>query len=461
MSDNRVNLEPIFGFPEFSINETIVLNRVKRQIEEMYELFGYVPFDTRLVELDSVLNQKGIDSKELYSLNFLSKGVEYEPGEARRKMALRFDLTVPMARYVAQNKNAIYFPMKRYQIQKVYRAEGHKVSQGRFNEFYQCDIDVVGCQTLDINYDSEMPAIIYQVFRTILNIERFVIRISNRKILEGVFRVYGVTQVDKIKRCVKVIDDIDKVDNDTTIQRLDEMGINMENATELLEFFREIYALEPTKAIEKLQSRGFEDAELLEGIGELESVVNGIISSGVAEEFFKVDVRIARGLDYYTGTVYETTLLDHRELGSVCSGGRYNDLVSTLSGNPEDVYPGVGISIGLTRLIPTLIAFGYLKDDSQTVANILVSCQDKKYLQKYQEIGTMLRKERINTDVYLNKSIKLPKQLEYASKKNYKYVIIGNKYEFENEEVVVRDMSASTQETIKIESLVSYLRDRM
>ena len=239
------------------------------------------------------------------------------------------------------------------------------------------------------------------------------------------------------------------------------MGINMENATELLEFFREIYALEPTKAIEKLQSRGFEDAELLEGIGELESVVNGIISSGVAEEFFKVDVRIARGLDYYTGTVYETTLLDHRELGSVCSGGRYNDLVSTLSGNPDDIYPGVGISIGLTRLIPTLIAFGYLKDDSQTVANILVSCQDKKYLQKYQEIGTMLRKERINTDVYLNKSIKLPKQLEYASKKNYKYVIIGNKYEFENEEVVVRDMSASTQETIKIESLVSYLRDRM
>ena len=194
----------------------------------------------------------------------------------------------------------------------------------------------------------------------------------------------------------------------------------------------------------------------MEGIDELESVVKGIIANGVSEEYFKVDARIARGLDYYTGTVYETNLLDHMEIGSVCSCGRYNDLVSTLSGNPNDNYPGVGLSIGLTRLVPTLINAGYLNADSQTIADVLVTCQDKKYISSYQSVATKLRSSGIKTDVYLNKSVKLPKQLDYANKKKYRYVIIANKYEFDEDEVVVRDMKTSEQEKIKIGDLVNY-----
>ena len=206
---SKVSLAPIPGFPEFSIEETIVMSDIQQKIKKIYELYGYVPFDTRLVETDQVLNQKGIDSKELYSLNFISKGNEYVPDEKRRKLALRFDLTVPMARYIAQNKTTISYPVKRYQIQKVYRAEGHKVATGRFNEFYQSDIDVVGYNTLDIAYDSEFPAIICNILKNVFNVERFVMRISNRKLLEGLFRENGVKQVDKIKRAVRIIDDIE------------------------------------------------------------------------------------------------------------------------------------------------------------------------------------------------------------------------------------------------------------
>ena len=457
----KVSLAPIPGFPEFSIAETIVMNDVKRKISEIYELYGYTPFDTRLVETDQVLNQKGIDSKELFSLNFISKGNEYIPDEKRRKLALRFDLTVPMARYVAQNKTLISFPVKRYQIQKVYRAEGHKVATGRFNEFYQADIDVVGFNSLDIAYDSEFPAIVCDILRNVFNIERFVMRISNRKLLEGLFRENGVKKVDKIKRAVRIIDDIEKVDSETTIQSLDEVGINYETAKRLLELFKVLYDKTPTEAITYLKEYGFKDKQIRQGIDELESVVHGVIANGVDEKYFKVDARIARGLDYYTGTVYETNLLDHMEIGSVCSGGRYNDLVSTLSGNPEDNYPGVGLSIGLTRLIPTLIKANYLKADSQTIAQILITCQDKKFISKYQEIGSMLRNAKIKTDVYLNKSIKLPKQLDYANKKKYKYVIIANKYEFDDNSVIIRNMEDATQEKVLISDIVEYFTDKM
>ncbi len=459
-SSTKVSLAPIPGFPEFSIGENIVMNDVKRKIRQIYELYGYIPFDTRLIETDQVLNQKGIDSKELFSLNFLSKGVEHVPGEMRRKLALRFDLTVPMARYIAQNKNRISFPVKRYQIQKVYRAEGHKVSTGRFNEFYQSDIDVVGFNNLDITYDSEFPAIVCDILKNVFNVDRFVMRISNRKLLEGLFRENGLKKVDKIKKAVRVIDDIEKVDTETTLQRLDELGIELKNAQNILIFFRELYERTPSEAIKYLKEQGFRDKQIKSGINELEKVVDGVIANGVDEKYFKVDARIARGLDYYTGTVYETNLLDHMEIGSVCSGGRYNDLVSTLSGNPEDKYPGVGLSIGLTRLIPTLIKANYLSAESQTIAKILITCQDKKFISKYQEIGSMLRVANIKTDVYLNKKVKLPKQLDYANKKKYKFVIIANKYEFNENSVIIRNMESATQEKILINNIVEYLKNK-
>lgn len=457
----KISLAPIPGFPELDISENIVMSNVQNKIKRIYQKYGYVPLDTRLVETDTVLNQKGIDSKELFSLNWLSKGVEYEVSETRRKLALRFDLTVPLARYIGQNKNKISFPFKRYQIQKVYRAEGHKVAQGRFNEFYQSDIDVIGYQTLDLSYDSEFPALVYEIFKNILNIEKFVMRISNRKLLEGLFEENEVRKVTKIKRAVKIIDDIEKVDAAVTLERLNEVGMTKECAEKLLEFFNTLYQKMPLDAIKFLKEQEFKNKKIRVGISELETVVNGIIANNVSQDYFRVDARIARGLDYYTGTVYETNLLDHLELGSVCSGGRYNDLVSTLTGDAGDNYPGVGLSIGLSRLIPTLIKFNYLLANKNTNCDILVTCQDKKFINKYQEVGALLRDFGYNVDIYLNKSVKLPKQLDYANKKGFNYVIIANKIELDQNMVIVRNMESANQEVIDISKLTDYFENKI
>lgn len=448
----------ISGFIEHTVPVMSVMEKVKSKIAKVYCKYGFLPFETRLVEDAKVLNQKGIDSKELFSLNFLSKGVEYEPGEERRISALRFDLTVPLARYVGQHAHQISFPFKRYQIQKVYRAEQAKTATGRYNEFYQSDIDVIGQGSIDFNYDSEFPAVICDVFKNIFGLERFVIRISNRKFLEGLFVESGLTEVSLIKRAVKVIDDIEKVDSSVTVERLNALGLDLSKAKELLVFFNTVFDMNPLDAVAYLRNYGFKDALTLEGISELDIVINGVVSNGVDQKYFRVDPRIARGLDYYTGTVYETLLLDYPELGSVCSGGRYDDLVGTLTGNDNDKYPGVGISIGLSRLVPTLIAKGFLKPKDYMVANILVSCQDKKYINKYIEIGRTLRNAGHNIEVYMQRNRKLAAQLEYADKRGFKYVLIGNKYEFNENKINVRNMETKENTTVHLDDLVSYFK---
>lgn len=448
----------IAGFVEHSIPVMSVMEKSKKLITKVYQKYGFLPFETRLVEDSTVLNKKGIDSKELFSLNFLSKGTEHEPSEKRRIMALRFDLTVPLARYVGQHTHQINFPLKRYQIQKVYRAEQAKVATGRYNEFYQSDVDVIGYQSINFAYDSEFPAIICEIFKTVFNLENFVIRISNRKFLEGLFLENGVSKPALIKKCVKIIDDIEKVDSSVTLERLNEVGMSMDKAETLLKFFNDVFNMKPTDAIDYLKNFGFTNKTTIQGINELEIVINGIVSNGVPDKHFCVDPRIARGLDYYTGTVYETLLLDHPELGSVCSGGRYDDLVGTLSGNSNDKYPGVGVSIGISRLIPTLISKGYLKFDDFKTVDILVTCQDKKFVNKYIEIGNTLRNAGYNVDVYLQKNKKLGLQLEYADKGNFTFAIIANSNEFNENKLNVRNMKTKVTETIPADELVSYLQ---
>ena len=237
-------------------------------------------------------------------------------------------------------------------------------------------------------YDSEFPAIVYQIFKTIFNLDRFVIRISNRKFLQSLFKEKGLVDETRIKRAVKVIDDIEKVREETTTTRLQELGMEQTVANEIMKFFVDVFSKTPTEALVFIRGYGFKDPELYQAIDELEEVVKGIISNNVPETHFKIDPRIARGLDYYTGTVYETNLLDHMELGSVCSGGHYEDLVSDLSGNNQDKFPGVGISIGLSRLVPALIKHKYVEAVSSTTTTVLVTCQDKTLLNKYQEIGS-------------------------------------------------------------------------
>jgi histidyl-tRNA synthetase len=446
----------ISGFIEHSLSVMRVLESVKLDISNVYKKYGFLPFETRLVEDSNVLKEKGIDSKELFSLNFLSKGNVHEPSETRRILTLRFDLTVPLARYIGQHYNHISFPFKRYQIQKVYRAEQANISSSRFNEFYQSDIDVIGQDSIDLNYDSELPAVICDIFKTVFKLEKFVIRISNRKFLEGLFRFYGLNKVDKIKKAIKVIDNIEKVDLDTTISALDDLGIPLDKGKQILELFNKIYSLTPSEAIKAVKEYQFTGNILLKGIEELEIVVDGCIANGVDEKYFKIDPRIARGLDYYTGTVYETILLDYPEWGSVCSGGRYEDLVGTLSGDKNLKFPGVGISIGLSRLVPNLIMNGLLNPKDYLPTTILVTCQDKKYISKYRDIGRMLRDAGLNVEVFLQKNKKLAYQLEYADKHGFKYVLIGNKYEFNDDNINIRDMKTKENLTIPIANLVDF-----
>ena len=459
-SNNRITILPITGFPELSINDEICMQNIIDRIKIIYKRYGFVPLETRLIELDTILKQKGIDNKELYCLNKTYNDNVFEANEEQRKLTLRFDLTVPMARYIGQNKMDMSFPFKRYQIQKVYRAEDSKTKRGRYNEFYQCDIDVIGRDILDLAYDSEIPSIIYNIFNNVFNISNFIIRVNNRKLLEGLFIFNGFSDITKIKRAVKIIDDIEKVDRSITITRLQEIGMDEEIANKLLEFFKTIFDMECDLAIKHLQEKNFKSNLIKEGIDELDKVVNGIIANGVPKTHFRVDLCIARGLDYYTGTVYETILIDHPELGSVCSGGRYNDLVGTLTGNKRDVYPGVGISIGLSRLIPTLISNNYLDASTSTTTDIMVSCQSKKRILDYQKIGNTLRHGGYNVDVYLNRTKKLPKQLDYANSKGIKYVIIANEIELDEGKVIVRDMVASTQEECELVSILDYFNEK-
>lgn len=472
MSKQEIGNQDIFavndiaGFIEHSVQVMAVMERKKKEISKIYEQYGFQPFETRLVENAEILSQKGIDTKELFSINFLSKGTEYVPGEDRRISALRFDLTVPLARYIGQHSTVMKFPFKRYQIQKVYRAEHAKVATGRYNEFYQSDIDVIGQGSIDLTYDSEFPVIICEIFKNIFHLDNFVIRISNRKFLQGLFQEYGVDDVSLVKQCIKVIDDIEKVPEEETIEKLQNYGMSINKAEELLKFFNDMYAMKPTDAIEDLKTR-FQNKLAIEGINELETVFKGIIANGVDDKYFKFDPRIARGLDYYTGTVYETLLLDHPELGSVCSGGRYEDLVGTLSKNKNIKYPGVGVSIGLSRLIPTLIMKGYLKCGDNNTTSILVSCQDKKYIDKYTEIASIIRKEfRENgkenyvIEVFNQRNKKLGYQLGYAQDKNFQYVLIGKKDEFDKNIINIRNMTTKTTETIEISQLAKYFNDK-
>jgi len=442
---------PLPGFPEFAINQQIVMQKVISHIKIIYDKFGYVPLETRLIEELDTLVSKGIDSKELFTLGRMSRGSMLE--QRAKPYVLRFDQTVPLARYIAQNHKTLQFPFKRSQTQQVYRAETTKVAKGRYNEFYQCDVDVIGRNKLDLLYDCEFIAIIYEVVLSVFNINNFLIRINNRKLLEGLFFEYGVTDVSKIKRAIKVIDDIDKKDRQSIYQELDTIGLNEENTQKLFDLFTLIFSMKPIDAILHLRSLDFKNSLLLEGLGEMELVVNNTLPAAL--NYAKIDLRIARGLDYYTGTVYETVLLDHPEIGSICSGGRFSELVGTLAGNTQLNFPGCGISFGISRIIPILIEFNYLASNKMTTADILVTTQDRSCMAQYQNICSVLRDNGFKVDIYLNQ-IKFGKQLTYASKQGFNYCIIANKAELDTGRVIVRNMNTSSQKEVAIVNLQEY-----
>ena len=332
---NKTEPRTLAGTMELLPSEQILFNQIKATIENTYQKFGFLPLDTPILELSEVLLAKagGETEKQIY---------RFTKGET--DLSLRFDLTVPLSKYVAKNYGNLSFPFRRYQIGKVYR--GEKPQKGRYRELYQCDIDIIGDEELNIIYDAELPSIIYTIFRE-LGFERFTICINNRKILNGLFESLG--QKEKAIEILRIIDKIDKIGKEAVQEELASLKIQHAEIEKIMNFIA--IAGTPNEKILKLENLGIDNEIYKKGIEELKQVIKNVRLFGVPDSNFKVDLTIARGLDYYTGTVYETFLNDYREIGSVCSGGRYENLAQYYT---DKKLPGVGISIGLTRLFYNL-----------------------------------------------------------------------------------------------------------
>ena len=427
------------GFMELLPKEQIAFNQMKRIIVSTYESFGFLPMDTPVMESSEILLAKagGDTEKQIY---------RFEKGDT--DLCLRFDLTVPFARFVAQNQNVLTFPFKRYQIGKVYR--GERPQKGRFREFYQCDVDIVGNEKLDIIYDAEIGAVIISALKN-LEIPPFVMHISNRKLLSGLLQHLGAT--DKAVEVLRIIDKLDKVGGGKMVGMLLEAGVSMPVANTILGFC----TITGTNAevIENLKNFGVENEMFQEGIKEIEEVSQNLLAFGISEEKFKINLAIARGLDYYTGTVFETFLLGKENLGSIASGGRYDNL----AGNYTDKHlPGVGIAIGLTRLYDVLRTEGLLSPSLKTtVSKALVVPMDSAQKQYAIKVATILRANGIKAEVYFEDT-KFKNKMQYANKSGIEYAIILGEEEMKTGQITLKNLLAHTQETLPLERAVELLK---
>lgn len=420
------------GFMELLPSEQILFNQMREKIENTYKKFGFLPLDTPIVELSEVLLAKagGETEKQIYRFN-----------KGDTDLSLRFDLTVPLSKYVAKNYGNLSFPFRRYQIGKVYR--GERTQKGRFREFYQCDIDIIGDGELDLINDAELPSVIYSIF-TDLGFNDFTIRVNNRKILNGLFE--GIGQKEASVEILRIIDKIDKIGKEAVIVELQKIGISEDAITKIVDFI-EIEGTSEEK-IEKLKSLDIENETFKTGIYELEYVIKNMNLFGIPEKNYNVDLTIARGLDYYTGTVYETFLNDYRELGSVCSGGRYENLAEYYT---DKKLPGVGISIGLTRLFYKLNELQLIKATKKSIAQVLVIPMVEDLTVPI-KVATALRNNGINTEIYLNNK-KLKAKFKYADKLEIPYVIILGEDEIANNKVKLKDMASGEEKEYSLEEI--------
>ena len=437
---NRVTPSPISGFPEWSPAERLVEQQMIDRIRASFERFGFSPIETPAVERNSVLTAKGGEETErqIYSLT----GLHPQSGGDTRDYSLHFDLTVPLARYVAQHNNELVFPFRRYQIQKVWR--GERPQHGRFREFTQCDIDIVGDGRLSLLADAEIPAVISNVFSS-LAIGDFTIRISNRKILTGYLEHLGFDESDAAI-ILREADKIERQGTDPLLQALDGLENGNSATDDILAIVQTSGS--PAEVFDILSS--IDGGERFQqGVGELATVFEHAAEFGIAEENVTADIGIIRGLDYYTGTIYETRLDDHPQLGSICSGGRYDDLASYFI---RKAMPGVGISIGLTRLFSQLLQAGIVEGGGASVAQVLVTTPDESLLSKAIEIASSLRGADVNTEIFFEQT-RLGRQLRYASRKGFKFAVIPLPEDLEREQVKFRDMDAGEEYTVTLSDL--------
>lgn len=414
------------GFNEYLPNKQIEFNRLLEIIRKTYEKYGYTPIDTPDIELSEVILAKdaGETEKQIY---------RFEHG--KNNLSLRFDLTVPLARYAAEHENDLIFPFRRYHIGKVHRAE--RAQAGRAREFYQCDIDVIGSDSTSI--DAEFPAVINEIFEK-FNFGEFTIRINNRMVLNGFFEGIGLKDVSA--QVLRTIDKIEKITKDELIAELKSICLSQSQIEKIISF-TEIHG--DNDSILKQLSQMTIDSNLYEeGVAKLTELVGMLRLMKVPENRFKIDLRIARGLDYYTGTVYETNLNEHIGLGSVCSGGRYDDLASNYTSTK---LAGVGISIGLTRLFYQLCELGVINAKTQTPAKCIVVPISLEQLPEAISLASRLRSEDISTILYTEPTT-MKKKMKYADKMGCEYLALIGEDEVKTNTVSVKNMQTGVSANI-------------
>ena len=427
------------GFMELLPARQAQFDRMADTLKKTYALYGFTGLDTPLIEASEVLLAKGGGETEKQIYRF-SKG--------DTDLSLRFDLTVPLAKYVAQNYGQLTFPFRRFQIGKVYR--GERAQRGRFREFYQADIDIIGDGKLDISNEAEIPSIIYKAF-TAMGLKRFQIRVNNRKILNGFYAMLGLTE--KSGDIMRTVDKLDKIGAAKVRALLvaEEIGLTDEQADEILKFIAITGSnTEVLAALEGYRGRH----ELFDlGLDELNTVTKYLAAFGVPETHFAVDLTIARGLDYYTGTVYETTMLDHPEIGSICSGGRYDNLAEYYT---DKQLPGVGISIGLTRLFFVLEDQGYLNDELNTAPADVLILPMTEDLSPAIALATQLRAAGIRAQIHAEQR-KFKQKLSYADKLSIPYAVFLGEDEISAGVVAVKDLKTGEQVKLPAPEAIAHI----
>lgn len=436
------------GVLELLPPQQVAFQRFLDTIRRTYEQYGFMPVETPVFERTDVLLTKdgGETEKQVY---FVQSTGSLKQGDAP-EMALRFDLTVPLARYVAEHEHELNFPFRRYQMQRVYR--GERPQKGRAREFYQCDIDVIGKDELALGYDAELPAIIYNIF-TALDIGPFQIQINNRKLLKGLLESVGLTGEEQQKLALREIDKLDKIGAAEVITRLQvpEIGLAVDVATRLLDLMGTVRKNSETLAL--LNGISNKPYLLETGLAELTQVYEGLLALGVREEAVRLNLTTVRGLDYYTGTVYETLMLDNPGWGSICSGGRYENLAGHYT---KSKLPGIGISIGATRLFELLLEQGKIGLADTALTDVIILQLDPALMADYMKLAADLRRSGLNVEVYMD-AHKLGKQLKYADRSGAPVALLMGSDEKAKGVVTLKHLKTSQQEEVQHADIATHL----